>query len=422
MTPGGTGWLVAVSTSRVGAYMIYIVYAATLPVLQDEWHLSGTAAGSIASAFQIGYALSLMGSSELADRVGARRVFLVGTAASAMASVVFAAFARDYWSGLTLYVLLALSLGGTYTTGILLVAENVPIVRRGGAMGTYIAGHSLGLALALALTGFALPRGGYVLAFWLLALGPLVGGALAWFAVRATANVVTPRSAGLRLGSAVLKNRPAVLVTAGYTFHSWELLGMWAWTPAFLAACLVGGGAELARGAGLGAYIVSFFHVTGTLASVLAGIMADRFGRIAVISWMASASAACSLVFGWLLGAPIWLVVVVGLLYGFTALGDSPIYSTAITEVVPAAYRGSALALRSLLGYGAGAAAPLVFGAILDWYGGRSVQAWGAAFTSLGVAGIGAVFCALSLHRIPEAAVLRRDAVRRGTRAGRTRS
>jgi MFS family permease len=134
MTPGGTGWLVAVSTSRVGAYMIYIMYAATLPVLQDEWHLSGTAAGSIASAFQIGYALSLMGASELADRVGARRVFLVGTAASAMASVVFAAFARDYWSGLTLYVLLALTLGGIYTTGILLVAENVPIVRRGVAV------------------------------------------------------------------------------------------------------------------------------------------------------------------------------------------------------------------------------------------------------------------------------------------------
>ena len=52
-----------------------------------------------------------------------------------------------------------------------------------------------------------------------------------------------------------------------------------------------------------------------------------------------------------------------GLLYGFAALGDSPIYSTAITEVVAPAYRGAALALRSLLGYGAGAAAPLVFGA-----------------------------------------------------------
>src|SRR5262249_27859586 len=168
--------------------MVYIAYAATLPVLQREWLLSGTAAGSIASAFQIAYAISLMGCSALADRVGTRRGFLIGTVASAMASIAFAALARDYWGGFGLYTLLALTLGGTYTTGILLVAENVPIERRGRAMGAYLAGHSLGLALALLVAGAAIPRGGYVLAFWLLASGPVIGGILAWLAVQPTAN------------------------------------------------------------------------------------------------------------------------------------------------------------------------------------------------------------------------------------------
>ena len=403
----------ALCLSRVGAYMIYIAYAAALPVLQREWQLSGTAAGSIASAFQIAYALSLMACSELADRIGARRVFLWGTAASAASAVAFAAFARDYWTALGLSTLLALTLGGTYTTGILLVAENVPVARRGRAMGAYIAGHSLGLTVALALTGAALPRGGYVLAFWLLALGSLVGGGLAWLAARASANVVTPRAGGLRFRHAVLKNRPAMLVIAGYTFHSWELLGMWAWTPAFLAACFVATGSEITRGAGLGASMTALFHLTGMVAALLAGILADRFGRTPVIFAMASASAACSLGFGWLLGAPLALVVGVGLLYGFSALGDSPIYSTAITEVVPPAYRGSALALRSLLGYGAGAIAPLVFGAILDWWGTATAGAWGWAFVSLGIAGGGAVMSAALLHATPAAAALRTGAVRR---------
>ncbi len=154
--------------------MVYIAYAATLPVLQREWSLSGTAAGSIASAFQIAYAVSLMGCSALADRLGARRVFLVGTVASAVVSIAFAAFARDYWSGLALYTLLAMALGGTYTTGILLLAENVPVERRGRAMGAYLAGHSLGLAMALVLAGIAIPRGGYVLAFgWPYELPPM---------------------------------------------------------------------------------------------------------------------------------------------------------------------------------------------------------------------------------------------------------
>ena len=409
-SPGGRGWLGAICLSRVGSYMVYIAYAATLPVLQREWHLSGTAAGSIASSFQMAYAISLMGCSALADRVGARRVFLVGTIASAVVAGAFAMFARDYWSGLWLYTLLAVTLGSTYTTGILLVAENVPVERRGRAMGAYLAGHSLGLALALVLAGAAIPRGGYVLTFWLLALGPVVGAAVAWITAGSTANIIPPRVTGQRFGGEVLRNRPAMLVIAGYTFHSWELLGMWAWTPAFLAACFVAAGAELTRGAGLGAYITSLFHLTGMVAALLAGVFADRFGRTPVILIMATISAACSLVFGWLVGASLALIVGVGLLYGFAALGDSPIYSTAITEVVAPAYRGSALALRSLLGYGAGAIAPLLFGAILDWHGANTPGAWGWAFVSLGVAGLGAVLSAVLLYRTTEAQVLHRGA------------
>jgi len=412
-SPGGRGWLGAICLSRVGSFMVYIAYAAALPVLQREWHLSGTAAGSIASSFQMAYAVSLMGCSALADRIGARRVFVSGTIASAVVAAAFAMFARDYWSGLWLYTLLAVTLGSTYTTGILLVAENVPVERRGRAMGAYLAGHSLGLALALVLGGAAIPRGGYVLTFWLLALGPVVGGAVAWLAVGSTANIITPRATGQRFGGEVLKNRPAMLVIAGYTFHSWELLGMWAWTPAFLAACFVAAGTELTRGAGLGAYITSLFHLTGMIASLLAGVFADRLGRTPVILVMASISAACSLVFGWLVGASLALIIGVGLLYGFAALGDSPIYSTAITEVVAPAYRGSALALRSLLGYGAGAIAPLLFGAILDWHGLQTAGAWGWAFVSLGVAGLGAVLSAVLLYRTTEARVLHRGTAHR---------
>jgi MFS family permease len=408
LAAGGEAWLLAICVSRVGAYMVYIAYAAALPVLQQEWQMSGTAAGSIASSFQIAYAISLMGCSELADRVGARRVFLGGTLTAAVGAALFAAFARDYWSGLLLYTVLALALGGTYTTGVLLIAENIPVARRGRAMGYFLAGHSLGLAVTLALTGAAIPLGGYPLAFWLTAAGPIVGGLLAWVAVRETPNVLTPRVAAQQFGAAVLRNRPAMLVIAGYTFHSWELLGMWAWTPAFLAACFVAAGSELTRGAGLGAYMTSLFHLTGMFAAVGAGLLADRFGRTPVMLGMASASAACSLAFGWLLGSPLPLVVAVGLLYGFAALGDSPIYSTAITEVVTPAYRGAALALRSLAGYGAGAAAPLLFGAILDWHGVRTTAAWGWAFVSLGVAGIVAVGSVLLLHRTPEAGMLRR--------------
>ena len=408
-TAGNDPWLFGLCLSRVGTYMVYISYAAALPVVQQEWRMSGTAAGSIASVFQLSYALSLVASSSLADRVGARRVFLVSTVASVVGAALFAAFARDYWSGLTSYALLAFALGGTYTTGILLVAENVPVARRGRAMGFLLGGHSLGLALALVLTGVAIPRGGYRLAFLLTSLGSVAGGLVACVVLRNTPTHVGSRAAGERLTGAVLRNRPAMVVITGYTCHSWEVLGMWAWTPAFLAACFATAGSEATHAAGLGSYASSLFHITGMLASLIAGVLADRFGRTQVILAMATLSSLCSFGFGWLIGGPVWVVVAVGLVYGFGALGDSPIYSTAITEVVAPAYRGAALALRSLAGYGAGAVAPLVFGWVLDLSGtGRGAAGgWGWAFGTLAIAGAMAVGSAIVLHRLPEARSLR---------------
>jgi len=403
--PGGPAWLAAICVSRIGAYVAFIAYPAAIPILQREWSMSATAAGSIAGSFQIAYAVSLMGCSALADRVGARRVFVAGTVASAVAAALFALLARGYWSGLALNSVLALALGGTYTTGVLLLAENVPVVRRGRAMGLFLGGHSLGLAVGLALTGWALPRGGYPLAFALTAVGPIVGCVVSMWALRTTPNRVAGRAGGERFRGAVLTNRPALWVIAGYAFHSWELLGMWAWTPAFLAACVVAGGAGFDRAAGLGPYLTSSFHLTGGIACLLAGAAADRWGRTPVIFLLAAASTVCSFAFGGLIGAPLGVVVAVGLVYGFSAHGDSPIYSTAITEVVPPPYRGAALAVRSMAGYGAGAAAPVLFGAILDWRGGpgAGAGAWGWAFASLGVAGAIAVVSVVALHRLPEA-------------------
>ncbi|HEV2053947.1 MAG TPA: hypothetical protein VGV06_02100 [Methylomirabilota bacterium] len=85
-------------------------------------------------------------------------------------------------------------------------------------------------------------------------------------------------------------------------------------------------------------------------------------------------SSACSFSFGWMLAAPLLLIVAIGSRYGLSALGDSSVYSTGITETVRPERLGSALAVRSLLGFGAGAVAPLVFG-------------WGWAFSVLGVGG-----------------------------------
>jgi MFS family permease len=190
----------------------------------------------------------------------------------------------------------------------------------------------------------------------------------------------------------------------GYVFHSWELLGMWAWTPAFVAAALAVHGTSPAKAAGLGASLSALFHVMGIVASAVGGTLSDRWGRTAVIAGMMLVSSACSFSFGWMLGGPLVLLVLVGSLYGFSALGDSSVYSTGITETVKPERLGSALAIRSLLGFGAGAIAPLVFGRVLDIYGGQGAPAagWGWAFGVLGAGGVLGLLSMLWLRTLPE--------------------
>src|SRR3989442_1190136 len=81
---------------------VFMTYAATLSVLRDEWGMSATAAGSISTGFQLGYAVSLVFFSSLADRVGARRVLLGSAWLSAVFALAWALWARSYLSGLVL--------------------------------------------------------------------------------------------------------------------------------------------------------------------------------------------------------------------------------------------------------------------------------------------------------------------------------
>ena len=391
-------WLTGICLARIGTGFVLITYAAALPVIQREWGMSAARGGSISSGNQFAYALSLVVFSSLADWWGARRVFLGSTTVGAVAAMAFAFFARDYSSGLILYSLVGFALGGSYTTGLMLLSERYTPDRRGAAMGYFIASTSAGYALCLVVTGIALPIGGYQLSFFLTCLGVPIAAAFSWLTLWRTPNTMARPQSPQGIARLILKNKPAMLLIAGYTFHAWELLGMWAWTPAFLAACFAFGGGGDLRAAGMGAYVTAFFHFTGMLASYSMGFLSDRWGRAMVLLGVSGISALCSFLFGWTYGWPLGVTITLGALYAFSSPADSPVLSAALSEAVDFAYLGTALGIRSLLGYCAGAAAPLVFGLILDWTNagteGGPYEQWGWAFSSLGLMGIGAVAAA----------------------------
>jgi MFS family permease len=143
-------------------------------------------------------------------------------------------------------------------------------------------------------------------------------------------------------------------------------------------------------------------HLLGAAAAFSLGALSDRLGRRTVLIGAAGAAALLSLAIGWLVVLPPLLLVALGLAYSFLTIGDSPVLTTAITEVAEPGYLGTVLAVRSLLGFGAGALAPLAAGLVFDGASSLSARpavAWGATFGTLGIGGVLATLCAAGLTR-----------------------
>ncbi|MFD1625244.1 MFS transporter [Azospirillum griseum] len=401
---GAPLWLIALCVSRFGASLAFMVHAGALPATLRAWGMSGGEAGAIQTAFNFGYALSLVVSSWCADSLGAKRVFLWSSWASAAAGLAFALFARSPDSALWLFGLLGLTQGGTYAPSIMLVAQGVAANRRGAAVGWLLAAGSLGYFASIALAAALSDAIGYEAAFVACGLGPLLAALVVGPGLRHRPNrVIGARGLRLRDAFAFLADRRSILLTAGYTAHAWELLGMWAWLPAFLTATLAtavtntsGTGSGGAVASGL--WIAGAIHLSGALSSLTMGRASDRLGRRAVLVAMGAMGTVCSVTIGWMGALPVWLILPVAALYGFAALGDSPVLSTAMTEATPPDRLGAALAVRSILGFGAGGVAPLAVGLVLDHVPpGSGGAGWGWGFALLGVGGGMATLCAALL-------------------------
>jgi MFS family permease len=391
-------WLGALTLSRAFLTLIFMTYAAGLPTLTQEWSMTGTQAGLVQTCFTAGFGVSLFVTSWLADHIGARRMFVWSCWSGALAALAFALLARSYEAALWLYGLVGLTQGGSYTPAIMLVAQQLPPARRGAGVGWVLAGMSAGYVGSISLAIGSIALFDYRVAFVVCALGTFVGAIFGSVAAAQVANRVGDKPALAPGQLALLRERRSLLLTLGYVGHCWELFGMWAWVPAFLIASLGDrlAGDGMASGAiGLGIAIAIALHLSGFLASITMGQASDHYGRRKVLIAMAGIGALCSFGFGWSGEMSPVLLLAFAALYGFTALGDSSVLSTAMSEAVPAACLGRALAIRSILGIGIGAAAPAAFGAVLDRA--AAGQAWGWAFALMGLGGVVATVCAVLL-------------------------
>jgi len=171
----------------------------------------------------------------------------------------------------------------------------------------------------------------------------------------------------------------------------WELYAMWAWFAAFFAAALE---SDSRTGAAYATFAVIGVGAAGCVAG---GALGDRIGRTTTTAWMMAASGACALLIGLLLDAPTWLLLALGLVWGFTVVADSAQFSTMVTELADQAYVGTALTLQLAVGFTLTVATIWLVPLVEDAVGWRWTFALLAPGPALGVLAM------LRLRSLPEA-------------------
>ena len=362
----------------------FATFPALLPVLTDAWRLHHSEAGLISGSFFGGYMAAVPVLVSLTDRVDARRVYGFATLLSAGGTVGFAFYASGLWSGLFFQALVGAGLAGTYMPGLKILSDHISGQRQNRAIALYTSTFGVGTSLSLWFSGTVAAMSGWPWAFGLAALGPAVAGmfVLILFPHRPPPRPPAPHPPLLDFRP-VLRNREAVRYIFGYAAHCWELFGFRSWIVAFLAVSL-GGGADPVSALAGAAALAAVVNLLGPAASVLGNEFAGASDRRRVIARIMLASAALACLVGFGVNMP-WYIAFAGMVVYFMAImGDSAALTAGVVAAAAPYRRGATMALHSLLGFGAGFVAPVVFGAVLDALGGETrTLAWGGAFASL---------------------------------------
>jgi MFS family permease len=333
--------LILLAAGLVLAMSPWFSTAAVLGQLRTAWDLSNAEASWLTITVQIGFVIGAVISSttNLADRVPPRRLIFVGASGAALANVAVV------WGDS-----FAVAVVARLVTGAFLAGVYPPSLK---AMSTWYRegrGMALGVLVGALTVGSALPHlinaiGGVDWEVTLIAVSLLTfgGGVLVDRLSTDGPYAVGAASFDPSQIRAIFANRDFRLASAGYFGHMWELYARWAWIAAFYGDAFTS-----PRAASLAAFAVIGVGAGG---SVYAGLMSDRRSRSDAAALAMRWSASTALVTGFLVDAPVVIVLGVGLVWGFWVVADSAQFSAIVTEVIDPRYVGTALTIQLAAGF-----------------------------------------------------------------------
>jgi len=366
------------SLALILAMSTWFSASAVVPQLREEWTLSTGAAAWLTIAVQLGFVAGAVVSSLLnVSDLLSPRIIILGGALGAAAANAGLLLVDGPASALPYRALTGFFLAGVYPPALKLIATWFQR-GRGLALGTLVGAITVGSAMPHLVNGL----GGLDWRVTVVATSILtvIGGAVGSMVREGPSPfpraVFDPRQAGQ-----VLSNRGVRLASLGYFGHMWELYAMWAWFAVFFAEVVNPSGEPSSATA----YATFLVIGIGGLGCIVGGILGDRWGRERTTSLMMLISGACALLIGLLFNAPTWLVLLVGLVWGFAVVGDSAQFSTMVTEHADQAYVGTALTLQLALGFTLSVATLWLIPVLVDEVSWRWAFAFLAPGPALGV-------------------------------------
>jgi MFS family permease len=339
--------LLLVATGQFLGMTLWFSATAAAPAIAADFAITGTGIAWLTMAVQGGFVAGTLASAllNLADVIPARRLFAAGCAAGALANAAIP-FAGSPPVVIALRALTGAALAFVYPPGLKIVAGWFRD-RRGTALGIVVGALTVGSAFPHLLAWAAADVPWRVL-IWTSSILALAGGATVALGVRDGPHVSASAPFDAHAVGQVLRNRGVRLATLGYLGHMWELYAMWAWIPAFAAASIAASGAAGGRTGSLVAFVAI---ASGALGCVVAGTWADALGKARIAGAAMLMSGACAIAAGAAFGAPMPILFLLALCWGFSIVADSAQFSALVSELSPRTHVGTALTLQICLGF-----------------------------------------------------------------------
>lgn len=407
---GAPGWLRALGPrgrrafgGAFGGYALdaydYFTLPLTMVALSAYFGLDSGRTGLLTTVTLVVSAVGGALAGVLADRVGRVRALLLTVITYAVFTVA-CGFAPDYGTLLVFRALQGLGFGGEWAVGAVLVAEYASARHRGRTLGAVQSAWAVGWALAVIVYTVIFSFLGDDLAwrvmFWTGALPALL---VVWVrrSVRDAPGAAAVRERSAHKGSLAAILRPdragspgllrttllAVLLSTGVQGGYYTLA---TWVPTHL---------ETERGlsvVGTGGYLA--FLISGAFAGYLTGgHLTDRLGRRHNIWLFALLSAVCVLAYTNIPRDADTLVLVLGFPLGFCMSAIFSGFGSYLSELYPAAVRGTGQGFTYNTGRAVGAVFPTTVGFLADGWGVGGALVFGA---------IGYGLAALALLGLPE--------------------